>query len=145
MAYVDDADVQIHLPFDKLQFEAIPDDKDQAVEYAERIVRGYLAGVFEAATLASWSDPSSTPSQIRLVTGLFAAAKVYRLRYSEDSLEDPEYAQELYDEAMRLLEGIRNGTVVVDDVTDTSTGFSNDWFEPNADTDPPKFAMSDIY
>lgn len=146
MSYVDDADVQIHLPLDKLRIEEIPDDRSDAVEYAERIVRGYLAGVLESATIASWVSPATTPSQIRLMTGLFAAAKIYRLRYSEDSLDDPEYAQQLYDEAMLMLQGIRDGTIIIDDTTDVTTGFDNTWFQPNdASTDEPKFHMADIY
>lgn len=146
MAWVDDADVQIHLPIDKLLLEEIPDDKAQAVEYGERIVRGYLAGVLEPATIAAWVSPATTPSQIRLVTGLFTAAKIYRLRYSEDSLDDPEYAQVLYNEAMAMINGIIAGTIILDDVDDVTSGFDNTWFTPNdASTDQPKFRMADVY
>lgn len=146
MAFVDDADVQIHLPYDKLRLEEIPDDVADAKEYAERIVRGYLAGVYQPATLASWTTPATTPDQIRLVTGLFAAAKVYRLRYSEDSLDDPEYAQQMYNEAMAMINDIRSGAIEVEGVTDPGTTFDNTWFTPSdASTDAAKFHMADVY
>jgi hypothetical protein len=145
VAFVDDADVQIHLPIDKLRVETIPDDKDDAYEDAERIIRGYLAGVFESATIASWISPETTPSQIRAVAGRFAAAKIYRVRYSENSLTDPEYAQVLYNEAMAMLNAIIAGDILLDDVEDVTSGFDNLWFLPNADSDDPIFAMGDRY
>lgn len=145
MALVDDGDVQIFLPLDKLKVEAIPDDKARAYQDAERIIRGYLAGVFEAATLAAWTTPSATPGEIRAVAGRLAAARIYRLRYSENSLDDPGYAQVLYNEAMAMLQAIIDGDIVLTGVTDPSTTFDDTYFEPNAGTDPPKFAMDNIY
>lgn len=143
MALVDDADVQVHLPFDKLKVENIPDDLAKAKEDAERIIRGYLAGVFEPATLAAWISPATTPSQIRAVAGRFTAAKIYRVRFSENSLDDPAYAQQLYNEAMAMLLAIIAGDIVLDDVDDTSLDFDNTFFEPNdGSTDQPKFTMS---
>lgn len=145
MAFVDDADVQIQLPYDKLKIEEIPDDLDEAKKDAERIVRGYLAGVYEPATLASWSTPDNTPELIRAITGRFAAALIYRLRYSEDALDDPEFAQNKYNEAMDMLNKLIAGDMVLEEVPDIGNQFSSDWFEPNNDSDPPKFAMADRY
>jgi len=145
MAFVSDADVQIHLPVDKLNVGEIPDDLAEAKLYAERIIRGYLAGVFEAATLALWTDPTSTPGQIRLIGGLLSAAKIYRTRYSEDSLDDPEFAQFMYNEAMAMLMLVINGQIVLDDVDDTGTQFDNTYFFPNDTTDDPKFTMDSVF
>ena len=141
MALVDDADVQIHLPIDKLKVEEIPDDRLDAYEDAERIIRGYLAGVFEAATLAAWTDPESTPSQIRAIAGRLAAAKIYRVRFSENSLTDPEYAQVLYNEAMSMLQMVIDGDLILDDVEDVGLVFDNTYFEPNNDSLDPIFTM----
>jgi len=142
MAYVDDADVQIHLPVDKLKVEEIPDDKDDAFEDAERIIRGYLAGVVSTATLDLWATPDDTPDIIRAIAGRFAAAKIYRVRYSEDSLDDPQYAQGLYNDAMAMINAIIAGNLIIDGVTDT-TQFDNTYFTPNdASTDTPKFTMA---
>ena len=145
MPFIDDADIQIHLPIDKLNVGNIPDDLAGVKLDAERIIRGYLAGVFEPATLALWVDADSTPAQIRAIAGRFAAAKIYRNRYSEDSLDDPEFAQFMYDEALTMLMKVINGQIVLDDIVDLGTQFDNTYFFPNSTTDEPKFAMDDVY
>jgi hypothetical protein len=144
MAIIDDADIQTHLPFDKLKLEEIPDDVASQKLDAERIIRGYLAGVFEPATLAAWTDPDSTPGQIRAIAGRFAAAHIYRIRYSEDSLDDPEFAQNLYNEAMTMLMMVITGQIVLDDVDDVGAQFDNTYFFPNDTTDDPKFTMDAV-
>jgi hypothetical protein len=142
MAYASDADVQIHLPMDKINWDEIPDDKERAVEDSDRTIRGYLLAVLDSATLDLWIDPDSTPEQVRQVSGLLTAALVYRLRYSEDSLDDPQYAQNLYNMAMGMIEKILNGTIVLEGVDDVTTEFDNTYFLPNdATTDTPKFTM----
>ncbi len=144
MAFVDDADVQVHLPYDKLKVEEIPDDRAKVYLDSERIVRGYLAGVVDTAVLATWTEPQFTPETIRAITGRFAAALIYRTRYSENRTGDPEYAQNKYKEAMDLLMGVIAGTIPIDAV-DIGTNFDNLWFWPNDTTDPPKFTMADRY
>lgn len=143
MPLVDDADVQAHLPSDKLKFEEIPDDREKLILDAERVIRGYLAGVINAATLATWTTPDSTPSLIRAIGGRLVAAAAYRLRYSEDSLDDPEYAQFKYNEAMNLLMGVINGSIILTEVPTESAQFDNTYFWPNSTTDGPKFTMED--
>lgn len=142
MPLVDDADVQIHLPVDKLKVETIPDDLAKAKEDADRIIRGYLAGTIDSAVLATWITPTATPVFVRGIAGRFTAALIYRTRYSEDSLDDPEYAQNKYQEAMNMLNGIINGSIDIPGVEE-GTAFDNTWFEPtDASTDQPKFTMS---
>jgi phage gp36-like protein len=144
MPLVADADVQVHLPYDKLKIESIPDDLIQCKLDSERIVRGYLAGVVDTAVLATWIDPDSTPEIIRAITGRLCAALIYRTRYSENRLGDPEFAQNKYNEAMSLLMGVIAGEIPIDTVV-IGTDFTNEWFWPNNSTDPPKFAMADRY
>jgi hypothetical protein len=143
MALCTDKDVQNHLPVDKLKFEEIPDDREQLILDAERVIRGHLAGVLSASTLATWLDPDSTPQLIRAIAGRLVAAQVYRLRYSEDSLDDPEFAQRTYDEAMRLLMGIITGSIILEEVEEPTTQFDNTYFWPNNSTAEPKFTMDD--
>ena len=147
MAIVSDADVQIHLPVDKLQVEEIPDDLAEAKKDSERIIRGYLAGVFESTTLATWTDPDNTPEVIRAIAGRLCAALIYRVRYSEDALDDPQYAQMKYNEAMDMLNKVISGVIVLPEVgSDTANPFDNTYFTPNdASTDTPKFHMADRY
>lgn len=140
MPIVDDADVQIHLPVDKLKVEEIPDDLLKAKEDAERIIRGYLAGVVPSATLASWTTPATTPAQIRAIAGRFCAALIYRTRYSEQSLDDPQFAQNKYNEAMQMLQDIISGDLAITGVV--TTQFDNTYFLPNDDSEDPKFTMS---
>lgn len=139
MPFVDDADVQIHLPVDILKVEEVPDDLAKAKEDAERIVRGYLSGVVTSAVLATWTTPGTTPGEIRAITGRFAAALIYRLRFGGSATADPAYAQNKYVEAMGMLNAIIAGDIAL---TGDTTTFDNTWFEPNASTDDPKFTMS---
>ena len=143
MAFVNDADVQEHLPIDKLQVERIPDDKAQIYLGAERVVRGYLSGVVDPAVLATWIDPPSTPGVIRQVCALFAASEIYRVRTSESSTEYAAYAQRLYDEGMALLNNIIGCAISIDGIP--SVQIDNTWFEPNDSTAPPRFTMDGRY
>lgn len=142
--FIDDADVQVHLPVDKLKVESIPDDLAKCKLDTERVIRGYLADVIDTAVLASWITPDDTPEVIRAIGGRLCAALIYRTRYSENSLSDPQFAQRKYDEAMALLMGIINGEITLPDVV-IGTDFSDEWFEPNDNSDPPKFTMADRY
>lgn len=139
MALVDDADVQIHLPADKLQVEAVPDDLAKAKEDSERIIRGYLAGVVPSATLATWTTPANTPIEVRAIAGRLTAALLYRLRYSENSLDDPKYAQMKYNEAMKMIMDIVEGNMTIAGVAQNQV--DDTYFAPNANTTPPFFTM----
>jgi len=134
-------DINIHLPRDKIEVDTA--DYGPFQLDAERVVRGMLAGYYSSVTLASWSDPETTPGLIRAVVGRLVAAFYYRQRYSEDSLDDPLFAQNKYNEAMELLRGILDGTVVLEEVTDDvgADHLTINDFWPNDTTDPPKFTM----
>ena len=143
MPIIDDADVQRHLPVDKLKVEGIPDDRSDIYEDAARIVRGYLYGVVDSAVVATWLTPVTTPEMIRAIASRLAAARIYRNRFGEQSFKDPEYAKTLYDEAMGLLNDIVSGVVLIDGIAETQ--FDNTYFEPNDASDPPRFTMADRY
>lgn len=143
MPIVDDADVQVHLPYDKLKIEEIPDDLAKCKLDTERIVRGYLAGVIPAADMALWLDPPDVPEVIRAAAGRLCAALIYRTRYSESSLDDPQFAQNKYNEAMGMLQGIIDGSIIVDGVV--TSQFDSTYFFPNDAAGDPKFAMDDRY
>jgi len=143
MSLVDDNDINVHLPTDKISAEE-GDLLEEIREDIERIIRGYLAGHVDAVEMALWVDPDSTPSIIRAIGGRLGAAFIYRRRYSEDSLDDPQYAQFKYNEAMMMLQSIINGDIVVDpDAPPGGVALTTDLFYPNdPNTDPPKFTMS---
>lgn len=139
MPIIDDPDVQVHLPVDKLQVELIPDDLAKCKLDTERIVRGMLAGVIPAGDMALWLEPEDVPEVIRAAAGRLCAALIYRLRYSEQSLNDPQFAQIKYDEAMAMLQGIIDGTIIVDGVV--TSQFNNTYFWPNDSTVEPRFTI----
>ena len=143
MPLIDDADVQIHLPVDKLKVEEIPDDLSDAKRDAERIVRGYLTGYVDSAEMALWTTPDTTPETIRAIAGRLAAALIYRVRYSEATTDYAEYAQRLYDEAMMMLQRIADGSLDIPGIV--TPAFDATYFEPNNSTGEPKFAMDDVY
>lgn len=145
MAFVDDTDIQTHLPADKLNLDNVPDDVEAVIVDVDRIIRGNLAGVFEPATIAAWVDPATTPGQVRAVGGRLGAALIYRVRFSEDDTSDPEFAQNLYNQAMDMLQKIMQGKIILDGVTDVGSQFDNTYFFPNSTADDPIFSMGDRY
>lgn len=143
-------DIQAYLPDDKILVANI-DNLNELQTDAERIIKGYLSGTFSPVTLAGWSDPSVPSSSgayvpvfIRSIAGRFIAALAYRRMYSEDSLEDPQYAQFLYNEAMSYLNQVKDGTITLTDVTeevDTGGHLTSADFYPNDSAGEPKFSM----
>lgn len=143
MPFIDDAEVQRFLPIDKLKVEELPDDRSDQYDDADRIVRGYLLGVVDSAVVATWTTPITTPEVIRAISGRFAAALIYRTRFSEASLDDPEFAQNKYKEAMDLLMRVIAGEIVIPGIETTT--FDSSYFEPNNSSADPKFTMADRY
>jgi hypothetical protein len=148
MAFVDTVDINTHLPTDKISTDNVPDDVEDIIQDVERVLRGYLAGTFPSATIALWATPGATPGTIRAIGGRLGAAFIYRLRYAENALDDPEYAQIKYNEAMKMLAGVISGDLILEEVGQIETGQSltTDMFYPNSPgTQPPKFTMDSIF
>ena len=143
MALATLSDANVHLPADKVVVDTAEFDETQLD--AERVIRGYLANYYPASTLALWTNPDATPGLIRSIAGRLIAAFVYRKRYSEDSLDDPMYAQVKYNEAISLLQGIQNSTIVVEGVEEPTTDrLTNADFWPNNSTKPDPFFTMDL-
>lgn len=135
-------DINAHLPQDKAEVEDSDDDLLQVEAY--RLVRAKLASTFAVTTLNTWASPGTTPEIIRTIAGMVIAAKWYAELYAEDSDEDAVYATRLYNEALGMLQQIKDGTLAVigvDGITTTDTTLlSTVDFYPN-DGIPPKFTM----
>jgi hypothetical protein len=146
MTLVDENDINVHLPEDKLVADAEP-LLDEIYEDIERIIRGNLAGQIDSSEMATWLTPDTTPKLIRAIGGRLGAAFIYRRRYSEDSLDDPEYAQFKYNEAMMMIQGIIDGTLVLEEVPlEVGLALTTDMFYPNDPlTDPPKFSINSVF
>lgn len=138
-------DINTHLPYDKSRM--LDSDDDELQTDAARYIRSLLAGFFSATTLASWTTPDDTPELIRGIAGRIIAAKYYATLYSEDISAISGYAQNLYNEANKIIDAIRTGTMVVLDTDDnpialeTSTSLDTTDFWPNDETDGPYFTM----
>lgn len=142
-------DINTWLPDDKAKMEDSEDDLLQ-IDIA-RYVRSLLSGYFSPATLSSWDSPVDTPEQIRGIAGRLIASKYYAKLYSEDIPEGSVYAQGLYDEANMIIDGIRNGTIVVLDANDTPVALTTEVsltsgdFLPNDSTTGPYFTMEQVF
>lgn len=144
MALVDDNDVQVHLPVDKLIVEELPDSVQEVMLDLERVIKGTLSQTYSATTLASWSTPETTPEYIRAIGGRLAAALIYRLRLSQDYPNDSEYAIQKYEEAMMMLEQVRSGAVTldVDEIIDSPSHLTTSNYIVGED---PKFTMDSVF
>lgn len=118
MSLADISDVTTHLPLDRIPTNT--GDIDGYQLSVERMVKGYLVGIFTPTTLATWSTPTTTPQAVREIAGKLIAGLRYRNRTSEENavgVEDINYGQRLYNEAMSALNDIRLGNLTLLDVT----------------------------
>lgn len=136
MALADRNDVQAHLPPDKLAISPGNQEIAKADIDTERLIKGVLSAQFLPTTLASWDDPESTPEYIRAIAGRLTAAFYYRLRYAEDQRDEPQYAQFKYDEAMRMLQMVVDGQVILTEVQETDPFTTELRFWPDDSTEP---------
>lgn len=142
MALASLEDINTHLPSDK--FKAT-DGNPEITLYQidiETLIKGYLSSVFSQATLLLWASPATTPKYIRSCAGRLIAAFYYAKKVSEDLPDwDRTYPQKIYDIAMSMLEAIRTGDVILEEVTEeVGTHFDSSFFYPTADS-TPKFTM----
>lgn len=117
---------------------------------AQRLIRGQLASSFTPTVLSSWLTPATTPGLIRAIAGRLIAAFLYRKIYSEEGVQIPAYAQEIYNEAIQMLIDIRMGNLTVTDddgnpITGNTEALSSADFFPNNSADPPYFTMADKF
>lgn len=107
------SDVNAHL--DGKVVEADADNSSLVQVSVARTVKAYLSGVIDAATMATWTNPDSTPDAIREVASLLIASQVYFSETAKSStvVEARHYAQILYDRAIALLDKIIAGLTVL--------------------------------
>jgi hypothetical protein len=146
VSYCELTDINVHLPLDKVQITDGEDDNFQID--AQRLIRARLGSVFSLATLDGWSSPSLTPEIIREIAGKLIAAKYYAILVAEDEADGSKFAQDLYNEAISMINDIRNGVLTVIDVSGNE--LSNDSltetsFWPNATTQEPSFSVAEVW
>jgi hypothetical protein len=142
-------DINFHLPEDKATMPIGFDDSDYQLD-VYRYVRSLLTGTFDLTVLTSWTSPTNTPEIIRAIAGRLIAAKWYATLFSEDTDDESNLAQRLYNEATMMLQQVRDGTLTLIDaagnevVPTEDLRWSRDDFFPNNDV-PPKFSMDQTF
>lgn len=110
-----------------------------------RVVRGYLSGAIAGTTLTGWNSPSNTPDIVREAAAKMIAAQLYFNQVSRTNLtiEDRNFAQILYNQAMDILNKIISGEINIGQsaTVETSEHLSSLDFFPVDDTDRA-FTMS---
>jgi len=106
-------DVNAHLDGEVIEADA--DNTDLIQVSVARIIRGYLSSVVDQTTLMSWSTPDVTPDIIREIASMLIAAQLYFAQSARTSLliEDTNFAQRLYDQAIALLQRIVTGEIII--------------------------------
>jgi len=144
MPLVDDTDINAHLPPDKIAAENVQ-DLDAIKEDIERLIRGNLAGYISSTVLATWITPETTPEIIRAIGGRLGASFIYSRVFSESTGVDSKYAQKKYDEAMKMINDIKTGDLIIEEAPLEGAGLTEDMFFPNSTVDtPPKFTMDSV-
>jgi hypothetical protein len=139
-------DINVHLPVDKAQISDADDDLLQIDAY--RLIRARLSGTFTPAIIATWTNPSSTPELIREIAGKIIAAKYYATLVAEDEADGSKFAQDLYNEAIAMLNDIRNGTITVIDINGEeieNSAISESSFYPDNTAPDPSFAVGETW
>lgn len=143
-------DVQTFLGNDKFTVDDGNSGKEQVEAY--RLITSQLNGVFTTAIIATWITPATTPGIIRSIAGRIVAAYLYRNAFINEAVEvnDAEYGQILYNEAIKMLAAIRSGMLVVVDADNNPIAVSGldmtmDDFYPNASTPGPVFTMGQTF
>lgn len=139
-------DINVHLPADKAFMQDGQDDLLQVDAY--RLIRARLSGTFSAAAIATWVSPTTTPELIREIAGKLIAAKFYAELVAEDEADGSLFAQSLYNEAIAMLNDIRNGTLTilgVDGLELDNGNLVQTSFWPNSTTDDPSFSVGETW
>lgn len=139
-------DANGHLDGTKISFVSDADAEPEARE-ADRIVKSKLGDIFPDY-VALWDisvdpqvEPELVPGLVNEAAALLMASYRYANRYSEDELNENDYAARLERRALQILEDIRSGKAVLFDVTygittEESYGLERDDFWPNDDYTP---------
>lgn len=106
-------DVNAHL--DGEVIEATADNTDLIQLSVARIIRAYLSSVVDQTTMMSWATPETTPDTIREIASMLIAAYLYFQLSARTSLtiDDRNFAQRLYDQAIAMLQAIVSGEIVI--------------------------------
>jgi hypothetical protein len=145
-------DINANLPSDAPEPVVVATDENTSLLQISvaRVVRGYLSGVLDRVTLASWTTPESTPETVSEVAAKLIAAQLYFNQSAKTSvtIDRDSFAQKLYDEAMAILNQIISGQIIVVDpttdvvVTTTDSMSDLDYFPTDGSSRPFSINMN---
>jgi len=124
--------------------EATPENGALVQVSVARVVRGYLSGAIDGVILMGWNSPDNTPDIVREAAAKLIAAQIYFNFAARSSLtiEDNNFAQKLYDQAIIILDKILSGEIIIGDEVPVATeSMTDEDFWPVDDTDRA-FTMS---
>lgn len=134
-------DANGHLDGTKIKFVSDVDAAPESRE-ADRIVRSKLGDIFPDyvnlwdISVVPQEEPAQVPGLVNEAAALLMASYRYASRYSEDDLNENDYAARLEKRALGILQDIRDGKAVLFDVTygvttEEAYGLESDDFWPN--------------
>jgi hypothetical protein len=144
LASLDDINANLPAQDEDPVIEATSENTNLIQVSVARVVRGYLARVIDPVVLMSWDEPANTPDIVRECAAKMMAAQLYFIFASRTTLtiDERSFAQLMYDEALAILNGIIDGTIVIEGViVEAEGGISELDFFPVDDTDRA-FTMS---
>lgn len=102
-----------------------------------RVVRGFLSGAVPQEVTMAWIEPDLTPEPVREAAAKMIAAQLFMQRVTRTTalIDERHYAQVLYDQAMAILNGIKDGTILLEEVVVVGDSMSLFDFHPVDDTD----------
>lgn len=134
-------DINAELPSDeKVPVVVADDDNTALIQIAvARIVKGYLGRVIDNSVIAVWQTPETTPELVSTIAGKLIASQLYFNKTAEKTTDiaDEHFAQRKYNEAMKMLQEIIDGLLVLDIgvVVDDAQQLTSADFFPVDDTD----------
>lgn len=123
LASIDDINAELPSEDDSPVIEATQENTSLIQVSVARVIRGYLSPVVDGTTLMSWDEPANAPEVIREIAAKFIAAQLYFVFAARTvvTIEQRNYAQILYDQAMAMLNGIIAGTILLGPTVPTTT------------------------
>lgn len=109
----------------------------ELLNHHEGLILSRLGAQIDAATLATWINPDTTPKLVRTIISYKYFAWFYFRQYSEDvGTTENTYAEKLDASAEMLLMGILDGSIIIPEVPANISGITFYPTDASSATDP---------
>ena len=110
MAHIEVGDTQAWTDNTKLTINEL---EDELIEQVESMVLGQIGRAYDIST---WVTPLTTPTLVRKIIAMIYVADIYDRTYSEDGEVSSPWSAYLREQAMILIAGIVDATIVLIDL-----------------------------